>query len=290
MSQRRKFPNWVPRDIARWCEKRNIKIEAYDKFIYDPRMIDVWKWFEHGRPHSMKTTIGLDDQGNHILVEEESPSCSMFLICLSRATTLPPKPSDMTPKDREKYLVKVREHATALISLLEDTMYDRHIFHIGAESIDPDKVEERVLDQIRSMVSWSKSEEGGLLVAYETDDDGDVYEHGWNYPNSSLVDTLKGLVEWSRSDDYFDLLHSVKAIRHSGIRGRKTLYLDRLRRSLKTYGVEMPFAHYATVTNVALQLSESEELNEVSARKQIERIIERRKESDKETDTEDHPF
>ena len=273
-----KFPGWMPAEVKEWFGRWK-RPYGPDARIYrlatDPRMRGAWEWFEAGRPHNTRAVPKIEGDSLVAMLEEEIPCPTGFLVTLDHAAYFPGKPSDMPPKQRAAYLEKVRKHAEALMELLADTQFDRHIFHHGATSIDPDKLEEKVLSDFRSAVSFSRSEMGGIMLAYETGDDGEVYKHGAFFPDSALVNTLSDLVEWTKLDDHHDLLFSAKPVKQSGIRGRKSAYLAKLYVSLKRENLDMPYTHYASAANVALDLDADEELDEDSARTQINRMLKR---------------
>lgn len=279
-----RFPKWIPNEVKDWFGKLKHEPETiHINLVTSYAMREVWEWFSGGRPHStLKYFAGWSvETGQPVEIEEEKPSPTEFLIAMILSASFPGKPSDMTPKRREAYLSSVKKHALALIDLLKETEYDRSIFdewgfiYGCAKPIDSETLEEKIINDIHGMIDWCRREDCILQADYMVDEEGEVYKLGWNYPNTELVHTLRDLADWASKDDYFDLMHSVKHLRQSGIQARKTHYLAQLDEHFKQMGIQVPIAHYATAANTALDLPENECLDEESARKQILRIRQR---------------
>lgn len=265
------FPEYVPNDLVEWFASCNVNAGHFDPFIFGHGMWQVWDWFQAGRPFGTIEKVGFDENGSSKVITEEYPTPSLFLICLSLGRFFPGKPFDLTPKKRREYFSKVKKHARALTELLSDSDFDGHMLDHLAEPIAADKAEQDAGENIRSIIDQSKSEGSRNLLAYEADEHGNLYRHVIGYPDSELVEILRRLIDWA-STDHNKELYGIKAVRHSGIEAKKTWYLARICASLESFGVEMPYGHYATVTNAALNLSARDELNEESAAKKIQRI------------------
>lgn len=282
-----KFPKWLPREITEWfgSNPREPK-PIFVRLATSDAMWEVWEWYSAGRPHSIKKSVFIDENDELLTISSEEPTPIQFLSRMAGSRSFPGKPSNMTPKARNAYLGKVKKHAAVLIELLQDTEYDRSIFdEFGflderIKPLDPENLKGKIVEDIRSMIDFCTSVDCILQADYLVDQSGDVYRRGWNYPNSDLVHTLRHLIDWASQDDYFNMLHSVKHLRQSGIQARKTHCLAKLDAAFEEIGMTAPFAHYATIANVVLDLPDSESLDEDSARKQIARIRQRRAESE----------
>lgn len=278
------FPKWLPDELKHWFEHSNQPGFAVQRRLATHlEMREVWKWFSDTRSErisklSCNAASEIDDPEVSPQLEprfKESLNPLGFLSMLAMAAHRPRKPADMPPKSRRRYLDDIKKHARSLQDLLEDTEFDLHLFDVGADAIEKDDVEAEVLEEIHSIICWSRSEEEGLIAAFETDDKGNLYQHGSHYPLSSLKYLLEQLHEWASQDDYFDGINSVKAIRHGGVKGLKTSYLARLDHNFKRIGFALPVVHYAAAVNVALDLTVKERLDEDATRKLLSRIRQR---------------
>ena len=109
------------------------------------------------------------------------------------------------------------------------------------------------------------------MVAYYVDEDG-VYRLPWDYPESSLCDLLHDVIDWTEYDDYWDLQRSSTPLARAKGKGRHVTYFTRtLFERCAQCGIAIPFAHLATVANVALALQDDKQLDEDAARKQVRR-------------------
>jgi hypothetical protein len=191
---------------------------------------------------------------------------------INSAKKMPGKPGNLPPKQRATYLQKVRTHARALLSLLQDTQYDVHDRGRKLDLEDPHLPETLV----QNLASWG-DDETGHVVAYLVDEDG-VYDAPWDYPDCYLADQLSDLITWTFNSDYFDRgMRSCAPIAHANAGNTRIIYFncslyERVRRS----GGTIPFPVLATVANVALRLPPENCVDEDTVRKQVRRYEERR--------------
>jgi hypothetical protein len=258
-----KYPDWAPSDMLAWLQrmdegpkaskvKGQFPLRLFDLLLTDPRMREVWEW--HARDRAGKP---------------DSVMTSSLALCsdVARATVLPGKPGNLPPKEREKYLLQVREHAQALINLLKDTRFDGHIH--GDEIPEGDLLKKVQQD----LQPWSDQDDG-RVVAYYVDEDA-VYSLGWDYPASHGVIHLRDLVEWTYWDDCWDgsFLKSSAPIAQANSASSKIVYFTcTLHSQLRRWGMTIPFPVLATLANVALKLPVASQVDEEAVRKQVRRF------------------
>jgi len=195
-----------------------------------------------------------------------------FGLCwaIGASRRLPAFPGDLSAAERDTYLAKVRLHANALIDLLRPTKYGRNsavASGFSTDDIDSERLAEIVA---QDLADWGE-DETGHVVAYYVDEDG-VSRLPWDYPHSSVCDLLFDVVEWTELDDYWDMFRSSKPIEGAkGPRRGVTYFTRTLYEKLKRHGITIPFAHLATVANVALALPIDSQLDEDTARKAVRR-------------------
>lgn len=247
------IPDWSPADVVEWLNRCGAKFPAetinlYVQLITDPRMREVWSWH----------------------TKAVSDKASRFCHNVDASRRLPSFPGNLSATERNAYLAKVRKHANALIELLAPTEYGRNsaiVAGFSTEEID----DERLAEIVEQDLADRGADETGHVVAYYVDNSG-VSRLPWNYPQSSLCDLLYGVGEWAEMDDYWDMTRSSKPIESAKGTHRNVTYFTRsLYEHLARRGVTIPFAHLATVANVALALPLDAQLDEDAARKQVRR-------------------
>lgn len=186
-----------------------------------------------------------------------------FCVKIDRAARLPGKPKNMPPKERAAYLSKVRDHAEALINLLNGTSFDNGD---TGEVIEEDEQVKSVMNHLRPR----GDDDDGHVVAFWVDS-LELSRMPFDYPSSHLVDSLHELVAWTKEDDDLDI-RSNSPVVHARSRGARAIYFTCiLHAELERHGASIPFALLATTANVALKLEADEMLDEDSARKQVRR-------------------
>jgi len=222
-------------------------------------MRDVWDWHASARSSATRELYG-----------------SALSLCMdvSHALRLPGKPGNMTAAARAKYFDKVRHHTQALIHLLSDTRYSSNAATFAGRQIG-DAIEEDDLAAtvVRNLADWGE-DEIGHVVAYYVDEDG-VHPLPWNYPESELLDLLWEVIEWTHEDDGWDWnfgLSSSKPLANVKQPSAKMVYfVCTMYETLEYHGMAIPFPQLATLANVALNLSDAEQVDEDVVRKQVRR-------------------
>jgi len=230
-------------------------LEFKRKLVDDRRMREFWDWFErieYKHSRRVQSSIAITD---------------LFW----RATKLPGKPGNMTPKQRAAYFDSVRESARALIELLGGTKFDGG----GERELTEDQLE-KSLDE--TLDTWGDDEdEAGHVVAFRVTSYG-KYKLSYDYPNCALVESLHELEEWTYWDDQWDgrFYGSSAPIVQTNSRSTPIVYFTcSVHGQFSEYGIELPFPILATLTNVALGLSADDEVDEDTVRRQVRRHQER---------------
>ena len=256
----RSFPRWAPDRSVKWIETFGPKwpdvpaVRLYVSLLTDPRMRSVWEWHETLKKNTRATDSAL-----------------ALLFDADKSTRLPKFPGNLSQSERMQYLEKVRKHAIELIELLSGTIYAVGTTDAPPEGASPIDLEKLSTSIHRDLADWG-AEETGHIVGFFVDSDG-VYGMPWHFPQSGLSSLLFDLVEWTHWDDGWDWgIRSSKPLERTKGKGVKVAYFTRsLFESLRRRGVTIPFTHLATLANVALNLSASEEVDEDSVRKQVRR-------------------
>lgn len=247
------FPSWAPTHVVEWLRITGSKAPArmascFVALVCDTRMREVWNW------HAATT----------------SPDGFGFCFAIHGSRRMPSFPGSLTAAKRGEYLANVRKHATALADLLAPTEYGRNCASVAGfetKEIDDARLAETVE---RDLAKWGE-DETGHVVAYYVDEDG-VSRLPWDYPESSLCDLLWDVVGWTQMDDYWDLMRSSRPIENAkGANRHITYFVRTLYDRLARQGITIPFAHLATVANVALALPAGAEVDEDAVRKQVRR-------------------
>ncbi|WP_273454946.1 hypothetical protein [Nevskia ramosa] len=185
---------------------------------------------------------------------------------MQRCQTMPGKPGNMPPKEREKYFASVRRHAEALIDALAETRFD--------SPIDGIEVDIENFDAEKELWSWGDDEyDSGHIVAFNVRPDG-VFKMYWDYPNSALVHTLVDLIAWTRDEDCWDrdiMITSAPIAQANAANARAIYFNCTLWERWKRHDISIPFPVLATICNVALDLGPNESLDEDAVRKQVRR-------------------
>lgn len=267
-----RFPKWLPTETAEWLSKMEGKLppakaEFYCRLSRDERMKEAWEWHD-----SVRSQLPRYQGGGPIGLMMDAED----------AVEMPGKPGNMPPKQRERYLQKVRHHALALAELLEDTCFGcewdegKEIDLEGSEN-----VEQEIGEYVASAARFAAAEpEGGnILVAYDADPDG-LYQLPFDYPHSHTTGILRDVVEWTYYDDRWGRagLISSSPIRQSGEKARVTYFSCTFYKRLARHGVEVPFPILATLANVCLALPVEQQVEEDTVRKQVRRFSERERE------------
>lgn len=297
------YPSWTPPDLSDWLSNfadkfPNEDLTLFQRLATDQRMREVWAWHEDVRDkvHGYRRSGPL-----HFVLKVES------------AMRMPGKPGNMPPKQRAKYFETVRRHAHALIELLSNTCYDRPWDNATQIDTDETSIEKKIGKYVLSAQSYLDFEAGraditdlenitathiissahNITVAYKATDDG-LYEMPFDYPDSHLIEILYEICAWTREDDYWDRagMISSKSIRQTGLNARVIHFNCTLYEALLRVGIKVPFPVLATVANVALDLTEDQQIDEDTARKQVDRYLQRKGVPDKlpRTDDSDAPF
>lgn len=245
---------WLTRVEGKWPQK----VVAFKRLLLDDaRMRGFWAWFEGAEP----------DKPRSKYLHSSITATEMIW----RATVMPGKPGDMTPKQRDEYFGAVRKHALALIELLDQTTFDG-----GVETPLTDDQLEKTLD--KALNHWGDDEdEDGHIVAFRVTP-FEKYALHYNYPSCALVQTLYELREWTYWDDNWDGRYwgSSAPIVQSNSKSTRVVYFTcSLHADFLEKGLDMPFPILATLAEVALNLSEAEQVNEETVRRQVRRHQER---------------
>ncbi len=221
------------------------------KLLNDARMRGFWEWFER-----------LEHKSVRYLLSSLSITESLW-----RATKLPGKPGNMTPKQREAYFESVKKHTYALAELLQDTIFDG-----GHERLVTDEELYKPLDE--ALRKWGDDEsDDGHIVAFRVTP-YEKYNLSYDYPRCALVESLLELIEWTYWNDQWDsrFWGSSSPIVQSNSRSTPIVYFTcSVFDSLSRDGIEIPFPILATVTNVALDLSVEDMVDEDTVRRQVRR-------------------
>jgi len=258
---------WAPVDMVDWMSKVEGSLSAASwetnmLLITDERMRSVWDW------HSLTCQR---------VKRELHRTSSSLALSIERAMMFPSKPGNMTKKKREEYFRKVRMHAIALQTLIQDTRFSSNSAGwSGMEStpIDPDELTDVV---VKDLQSWGHGDDDqGHVVAYLVTSD-EVSRLPWTFPESHLYDQLEDLLEWTSWDDNWgNLLVSSAPISHANTSNARTIFFTcTLFQSLAGKGANIPFTHLATLANVVLKLPITDQVDEDTVRKQVRRYQER---------------
>lgn len=264
------IPEHSPEYLAAWVAKMRERgaadrlIGFADTLATDSRLAEFWSWIAtlqaaQKRAYSIGSSIGIAMQ-------------------VRRATRLPGKPGDMSPKRREAYFAKVRKHAYALQELLSDTRFDNdYSSEVSDENL------EKPLD--RALDSWGEDEpDEGHVVAFLVTPEGKFRLH-YSYPESALCNTLTDVVSWTHWDDAWDgsVLGTSAPLAQPNSEGARTIYFTCVMHHwFKRSGAEIPFKHLASLAEVALDLTPEEQVDEDTVRKQVRRYEARKTERDSE--------
>jgi len=267
------LPNWAPAEMVDWLRKCESKARVfgdewnlYVTLVSDERMRPVWDWF--AVVGNQWRSVDLSPS----LAKARSRSAFGFCFDVRRATLLPGKPGNMTISQRDAYFKKVRFHTEALIDLLDGTQYSIDSELYGGISSEPIAEDELIARVDKDLRNWG-AEETGHVVAYFVDQDG-VSRLPWTYPESSLLDLLGDVLDWTCMDEGWHANFLQPSWPLANAKGKNVhvtyftcVLYDRLRRC----GLTIPFAHLATTANVALGLDADEQIDEDAARKQVRR-------------------
>jgi hypothetical protein len=259
-------PKYVPPDLVEWFEAIEQEIsgpvlDIYRRLICDARMSSVWRWYKRSTRFPPSS------------YPEGHVGTSPYLFCwhVRAAMVLPPKPGDMPPKERSKYLIDVKRHAKALAALLVDTRFDATADDSPSLSVDELAV------PLRQAVSPSWPGNEGPVFAFHVDG-STVRSAGSGYPETHLVEQLRHVVSWASAPDGWGRKgeKSSEAITRSRTAGSRVSYFTRtLYDSLSRCGYSIPFAILATLANVALELGADESVDEDTVGKQVGRYRKR---------------
>ncbi len=261
--------NWAPPDFVEWMRSVANKCPVrpwnlYVRLLSDDRMLSVWAWHDSAR---FGAPMKLYQSGLSLAMSVE------------RALRFPSKPGNMTPKKREEYFRKIRYHTDALLRLIEDTPFASNSLYWSGRKTDPIDEDELAEQVVRDLWSWKDDEPpDGHIVAYVVNSDG-VSRLPWTFPDSHLYDFLIELLDWTRWDDgWGDLVTSSNSIAHANTANARTIFFNcTLFVDLDGKGISIPFAHLATLANVALELAPDKLVDEDTARKQVRRFQARHK-------------
>lgn len=220
----------------------------------DKRMVSFWGWVSgvtFKRP-MMRNVTTISD-------------------ALFRATQLPQKPGDMTPAQRAAYFDKVRKHVGELRELLRGTLFDY--------TIEQELSESRLDESLdKALYHYGDDEdEDGHIVAFKVTPGG-RYSLDYMYPYSELTSILDYVDQWTRDDDYFgrSIFHSSAPIRQSNSDSTRIIYFTcTIADFFAGYGVEIPDAILAELTEVCLQLGPNQPLDADTVKRQVARYRQR---------------
>lgn len=256
--------SWAPADMVAMMRRMDGKLPAarwarYMLLLTDDRMRLVWDWHFSERKNA---------------IHEFYQSSLSLANSIDIAGAFPRKPGDMTKKNREEYFRKIRLHAEALRTLIEDTRFSANsAAWKGMEStpIDPEELPKIVAQDLKS---WGDNEEDafGHIVAYHVTYEG-VGRLPCTFPDSHLYDQLHDLLDWTHWGDHWgNPFVSSAPISHANTPNARTIFFSRtLFQSLASLGMTIPFAHLATLANVSMQLSITDQVDEETVRKQVRR-------------------
>lgn len=250
---------WIVRYKGNFSKYR---VDFLQALVDDSRMREFWDWLEN-TPFTCAPIL-----------------CSSVSVgeAIHRATRLPNFPGNITPAQRAAYFDKVRKHSRALMELLRGTKFDRTDMRELSE-------EELEAPLAKKLWNWGDDEDdSGHIVAFAVTPDGE-YEMPYDYPRSSLTETLAELHEWTHWEDQWDgnFLASSAPIAQANSSSTRVIYFTcSLHDWIKRQGAEIPFPILATVANVALNLGADEQIDEEAVRKQVRRYQARRTKSESE--------
>jgi hypothetical protein len=256
--------SWAPADMVAWMRREDGKLPAamwarYMLLLTDDRMRLVWDWHLSVRKNATREL----DQSSF----ELDQSSLSLAVSIDIARAFPSKPGDMTKKNREEYFRKMRRHAEALMTLIEDTRFSASL---DSTPIEPEELPRTVAGDLRSRGDNEK--DCGHIVAYHVTHEG-VGRLPRAYPISHLYYQLLALLDWTHwEDNWGSQLVSSAPISHANTPNARTIFFSRtLFQSLASQGMTIPFAHLATLANVSMQLSITDQVDEETVRKQVRR-------------------
>lgn len=253
-------PEYLLSWMARYPDAHGRAASAlYRTLALDERMRDFWGWLRTVKFDRLPTLR------NSLTVADG----------IRMATQLPRKPGDMTPGQRKAYFEKVRTHASALLDLLYDTRFYRGWQHFDELS---EKELARPLDEVLDHWGVEDDEDDGRIVAFRVTAH-EKYRCSYDYPQSSLGDTLGDVIEWTHWEDQWDgnPLKSSAPIAQAKSQSTRIVYFTcTVYEWFGGKSVSIPFRILATLTNVALQLGADQQVDEETVRKQIRRYQARR--------------
>lgn len=225
----------------------------------DRRMNEFWRWIG-----SVNFREGKDRQRSSDSITDQ----------FYRSTKLPGKPGDMTPKQRESYFAKVRQHTEALVALLKDTRFDLP---------EMSKLSEDELARPLGDVLWDwgpEDYEDGHVVAFQVTRHA-KFQHFFTYPDNWLIKILDNVIEWTYWEDNWDdsLWGSSAPILQANTASVPVVYFCcTMYDWFSDNGVSIPFPILATAANVALELPPENLVDEDTVRKQVRRYQQRQEE------------
>lgn len=274
------FPSWAPESAVDWLRSYGGLFDAAKKdrlvsLLTDIRMKDVWHWYRV----AYEKASNLRDRD--AVARKIRDQYVWLMVKVNRRCSLPSFPGNLSASEREEYFAKIRRHAFELIDLLQSTPYSRSGEMARRRPIrtTPEDAATGLRDELDS---WGP-ENSGHVVAFLLDQDG-LSLLPWHYPESSVCDLLQGVIAWTHQDDHWDWGSlSSKPIERAKGRGTRVAYFTRsLFESLEQIGIDARFNHLATLANVALNLSASDEVDEDAVRKQVRRYQSAKSREDRE--------
>ncbi len=226
-----------------------------DLLIFDDRTEEFWAWVRTIKPawwRNVSTTTDL----------------------LRRATMLPQKPGNLSPRQREDYFKRIRELAYELHEMLCGTRFA----HAPEDEISDEKLSESLE---KALGRWGEDEpEEGRIVAFRVHSNGVVNSLDYDFPESALTDTLFNLIAWTTWDDHWgrSIFHSSAPIRQANSRGTRANYFAcTVWQWFHDHGVSIPAGVLANIADVCLQTGPDDPIAEDSVKKQIFRYKSRTK-------------
>jgi len=226
-----KFPDWTPFDLRAFIrDSRDAHFDDSDRALCmrlaaDENMRLFWEWLDSANDNAPDKRFDLEP-------------LSIFWSAV-RGTEQLEKPASLPPKEKEKYLAKVQNHAAALVELLSDTQFDLRLEEF--------------------------CEGSGFEIS-------DFYDAD-HYPTCTLTDQLREVIYWTEQPDCHDSAgNPTWMVRHGGDSARKHFLAAELvgvfDRSLRQLP---PSELFADLMTVILET----EVTAAAAQKLVDRIRQR---------------
>lgn len=279
------WPAWAPGELKEQCVGMKARdasqgwLEFMKKIATDPRMCEFWEWYR-SLPAPYHT---------------HSPT-SPTSICwfARRAVDLPMKPGDMTRREREKYFESTRKHANALIELISGTWFDWKAYMSPKERLC-ELNEATLAAPLESGLPGCllfppdifPGPRGEEVIAFAVKTDQNekikIYSLPPEYPDISLIEILRSLVQWTYQTDRWGPARTSSApltqAHHDNARVvffTRTVYAELKQCSP---AIEIPMRMLAILANVALDLPPDQEVDADTVKKQVQRYDKNKQQS-----------